>query len=431
MLVADVEGDGDLDLFIGGRLVPGRYPEPADSRLFRNEQGRLVEDQAAAAAWRGLGLVNAACFSDLDADGLPELVLACEWGALRVFQNLRGGFQDATDRWGLGASLGLWTSVQSGDFDGDGRMDLVAGNWGLNTHHRRFAKGPWYLYAGDFNGDGQVQTLEAALDTISAQVVPIRGLEQVSAALPWVRGRFETHEAYARAGVKEVLGDRLARARELRATTLASTLFLNRGDHFEAHPLPREAQWTTAWGLVVGDFNGDCREDLFVGQNCFAVRTEDDREAAGRGLLLMGDGQGGFKPLAGTESGIAVYGEQRGAATADYDGDGRPDLVVTQNAGLTRLFRNRGGVGGLRVRLEGPPSNPAGIGCAIRLVLGSRLGPAREVHGGGGYLSQDGAVSVLGAGEVPTQIQVRWPGGRSTLTRVPPGAKEVRVPAPE
>jgi hypothetical protein len=144
-------------------------------------------------------------------------------------------------------------------------------------------------------------------------------------------------------------------------------------------------------------------------------------------LWLRGNGHGSLQPVPGQESGIKVYGEQRGAALCDYDHDGRVDLVVTQNGNQTRLFHNVGAKPGLRVRLVGPAGNPWGIGAVVRLDYGERLGPAREVHGGSGYWSQDGPVQVLGMAQAPVGIWVRWPGGKTVLASVPAGAREVAV----
>jgi len=127
------------------------------------------------------------------------------------------------------------------------------------------------------------------------------------------------------------------------------------------------------------------------------------------------------------QSGIEVYGEQRGAAVADYDGDGRADLVVAQNGAPTKLFHNVGGRAGLRVRLTGPAGNPTGVGAQVRLKFGERFGPVREVHDGSGYWSQDDTVQVLGALEAPTHLWVRWPGGATSTVAVPTGAREVIV----
>ena len=122
-----------------------------------------------------------------------------------------------------------------------------------------------------------------------------------------------------------------------------------------------------------------------------------------------------------------VYGEQRGAAVADFDGDGRVDLVATQNGAETRLFKNVRGKPGLRVRLKGPPGNPWGIGAQIRLKHGERMGPVREVHGGGGYWSEDSPVQVLAMAELPAQLWIRWPGGKCFTVEVPAKAAEIQV----
>src|SRR6267142_3118834 len=211
------------------------------------------------------------------------------------------------------------------------------------------------------------------------------------------------------------------------ANRLESTVFLNRGDKLEARLMPPEAQFAPAFAVVVADYDGDGYEDVFISQNFFAEGPETSRCDAGRGLWLKGDGHGGLRAVPGPESGVLVYGEQRGAAAADFDGDGRIDLVVTQNAAQTRLFRNLRGKPGLRVRLKGPSGNPFGFGAQMRLKSGDRLGPVREVHGGGGYWSQDSPVQVLTGGDGPLQVWVRWPGGKSFTVPVPAGAAEVVI----
>ncbi|MCX6924774.1 MAG: CRTAC1 family protein, partial [Verrucomicrobia bacterium] len=167
-----------------------------------------------------------------------------------------------------------------------------------------------------------------------------------------------------------------------------------------------------------------------LSQNFFGTDLETGRYDAGRGLWLRGDGRGGFRAVPGQESGVKVYGEQRGAALCDYDGDGRVDLVVSQNAGETKLYRNEGGKAGLRVRLVGGGSNGDGVGGVVRLGAGGKWGAAREVHGGSGYWSQDSAVQVMSMGQEPaTEIQVRWPGGKVTSNTLPAKVREVRISA--
>jgi hypothetical protein len=222
----------------------------------------------------------------------------------------------------------------------------------------------------------------------------------------------------------------MSTARHLPITTLDQTVFLNRGDHFEAHALPLESQFAPAFAPVVADFDGDGNEDVFLSQNFSPTTVGNPRYDAGRGLLLLGDGKGGFVASSGTASGIKVYGDQRGAAAADYDRDGRVDLVVSQNGAETKLFHNQGAKRGLRVRLQGQASNPDGVGAQIRIHYGNQLGPVREVTAGSGYWSQNGAVQVMGLRAVPTEVTVRWPEGLQSRVVVPPGSLEVVVRHP-
>jgi hypothetical protein len=249
----------------------------------------------------------------------------------------------------------------------------------------------------------------------------------MSAGLPPLLEHFESSRNFSQATMDELLQRLGGNPVEVSATTLSSMVFLNRGDHLDPVPLPPEAQVAPVFGVIVADLDGDGVEDIFLGQNFFAQRWEMPRLDAGRGLWLRGDGRGGFSPVPGQESGIAVHGEQRGAAAADYDRDGRVDLLMSQNAAETKLYRNRRASPGLRVRLKGAPGNLTGVGATVRLSFGGRLGPAREIRSGSGYWSQDSAVLVLGVTEQPDGIWVRWPGGRTVTGALPPDLREVTI----
>lgn len=419
LALADVDGDGTLELFVGGRVAPGRYPEPATSGIFRRVDQRWI----AAQQFDQLGLVNGAVFTDLDADGFPELVLACEWGPVKILRRERGVFREVD--WGIANLRGWWTGVTAGDFDGDGRMDLVAGNWGRNSAYESHLAEGVRIYYGDYAGSGRIDGVEAFVE--GGRVWPRRDLDTMARALPWLRGKFTSYAAFSKATIEELLGDRLPAAKVLQVNRLDSTVFLNRGGRFEVRPLPIEAQFTPAFGICASDFDGDGHEDVFLAQNFFPTDGDTSRYDAGRGLLLRGDGRGDFTAVPGQRSGLLIYGEQRGAAACDYDGDGRVDLAVGQNRADTKLFHNERAFPAVRIRLRGPDGNKLGIGASLRRGTGQATGRASEIHAGSGYWSQDSSTMVLsGAGE---DVFVRWPGGRQTRSRLPAGAGHVAIDA--
>jgi hypothetical protein len=371
------------------------------------------------------GLVSGAVWSDLDADGWPELVLACEWGPIRIFQNHQGELTEVTRERGLAQTTGWWNGVTTADLDGDGLQDIIASNWGLNTGYQASPEHPLPLYFGEFDQPGVIHLLEATFDLELNQNVPMRSLNALGQAYPALLQRFPTHQAFSTAGISDLLPLFTNTLAHTQITTLASTLFLNRTGHFEARPLPTIAQLAPAFGVAVADWDGDGHEDVFLSQNFFALRPELPRHDSGRGLLLRGNGTGALDPVPGQLSGITVYGEQRGAAVGDFNADGRPDLVVTQNGAATRLYGNRYARPGLRVRLQGPPKNPHAIGAVIRLRFGQRLGPAREVHGGGGYWSLDSTIQVMARPEPATAVWVRWPDGIERSYPLDAGLSEI------
>jgi hypothetical protein len=435
LALADVEGDGDLDLFVGGRVMPGRYPEAASSRLYRYAGTQFQLDLMNSKTLENIGLVSGAVWSDLDGDGLPELILSCEWGPVKILRNEQGRLKlwnppvraanNSTST--MNELTGWWNGIATGDLDSDGRMDIVAANWGLNGDYLASRDRPLQLWHGDLLDRGVVDLIEAEWDPLAGAFAPRRRMDVLGRALPQLLDRFTSHRAYSEAALADVLGPLQSRARRLEAATLASTVFLNRGDRFEAVLLPREAQWAPAFGVNVADFDGDGNEDVFLSQNFFATEPETPRLDAGRGLLLRGAGSGKLEAIAGQRSGIEVYGEQRGSAVADFDADGRADLVVTQNGSATKLFHNQSGKPGLRIRLAGAPGNVDGVGAILRLKFGSKLGPAREIHAGCGYWSQDGAIQVLGMPEPATQLWVRWPGGRVFTIDLPANSRDIVV----
>jgi hypothetical protein len=366
----------------------------------------------------------------MDGDGDADLLLAREWGSILLLRNDGGHLTAAPASLGLDPWTSRWNGVAAGDVDGDGRLDIVATSWGRNTTTGADSARPLVMLSGQFGPEGEAHMLVARHDPRIGGLAPLNSYPRVRMVVPDLTRRLGTFAAYADATVDEVLGPLRSRVTETRVVTLDHMVFLNRGDRFEARPLPAEAQLAPAFYAGIADFDGDGVEDVFLSQNFFATAVGIPRFDGGRGLLLIGDGQGGLVPMSGVRSGILVYGDQRGAAYSDFDADGRLDLVVSQNAAATRLFRNVAAKPGLRVRLRGPAGNPDAIGAQVRVVYGERMGPVREIHAGSGYWSQNGAVQVFGLPAVPTEVWVRWPGGRMSRIPVPNAAGDLVVTSP-
>lgn len=423
MALADINGDGLLDLFVGGRFIPGHYPEAASSAVWVNDRGELKLSASASQPFESLGLVSGATLADLDGDGWPDLALALEWGPVRVFRNNHGKFEDMTSQWGFGGLTGWWTSIAAGDFDGDGRLDLAVGNWGRNTLYELYAGARLAVFFGDWNADGRIALIEAWQQ--GTNWFPVHNRAWLASTVPLLASKFPTHQSFAKASVQDILGDRYQTAKTLEATELRSGIFLNHGSRFEWVPLPRDAQLCPVLSINVGDFDGDGIEDLFLSQNFFSAIPENtgqeaiSRDDSGRGLWLRGNGNGTFTAVDGSITGIKIYGEQRGAALADFNHDGRMDLCVSQNNGETKLYLNKTGKRGLRVILHGEAGNPEAIGAAMRVRYSEgRLGPCRTITAGSGYWSESAATQVLGCGQTPGALWIRWPGGREETVQL-------------
>jgi hypothetical protein len=436
MAAADIDGDGDLDLFVGGRFRPGRYPEPTSSALWLNEQGELRPNRSASQPFESIGLVSGAAFGDLDGDGHPDLALAVEWGPVRVFRNHNGRFEDMTAEWGLADRTGWWTGITMGDFDADGKLDLAVGNWGRNSIYEIYRDvGPpkgatpsprLRLVYGQWNDDGTVEMVEAWQR--GQDWLPVRSQLWFASGFPALASQFPTHQAYGKATVEQLLGPRQEKAKVLEATELASGIFLNRGSHFDWVPLPREAQMAPVFSINVGDFDGDGLEDLFLSQNFFGTPSDLSRDDGGRALWLRGSGRGTFIAADASVTGIQVHGEQRGAALADFNHDGRVDVVVSQNNAATRMYVNQRGQRGLRLALNGPSANPDSVGAQLRLQYADgRAGPCRTIQAGSGYWSQDGPVQVLGLAGPPVALWIRWPNGKEQTVRLQDQTRDIHL----
>ncbi|MCU0862484.1 MAG: FG-GAP-like repeat-containing protein [Planctomycetes bacterium] len=411
---ADFDRDGDLDLFVGGRVEPGRFPRAPDSRLLRNDDGRFVDaTEALLPALRDVGMVTAAVWSDLDGDGFQDLAVAGQWWPLRVFRNDAGkGFVERTKELGFEAVRGQWNGLAAADLDGDGDMDLVAGNLGLNTKYKATAEKPLRLFARDFDDNGTLDVIEGK--QTADGVLPVRGLSCSSQAMPFVREKFPTYDAFARANLAQIYGDdRLSMSYALVCNELQHIVFDNRGDRFVAMPLPSRAQLSPVFGIGIADFDGDGLQDLVLAQNFFSPEPETGRFDGGLGVLLRGRGGLQFEAVPADRSGIVMPEDGKALLVTDLDGNGVPDFACATNDGPVRTFVGTGKPG-LAVRLRGAAGNPTAIGATIELVAKDGSVQRRELAAGSGYLTQGPAVAWFAPASAGSRLRVRWPDGASS-----------------
>ncbi|MDO8348725.1 MAG: VCBS repeat-containing protein, partial [Planctomycetota bacterium] len=411
---ADFDRDGDLDLFVGSRVVPGRFPHAPGSTLLRNDGGRFVDATAELLSeLRTASMVTSAVWTDLDDDGWPDLVVAAQWQPLRVFGNREGTFRDRTGELGLHDMRGQWNGVAAGDLDGDGDLDLVATNLGLNTKYKASASSPLHLFARDFDGNGTLDVVEAKHQ--GPLMLPVRGLSCSSEAMPFLGAKFPTYDAFARANLTEIYGtEPLQQCLELTCNELRHVVLENQGGTFVLHPLPRLAQVSAAFGIGIADFDGDGHVDLVLGHNSFSPEPETGRFDGGLGVLLRGRGGLQFDAVPAHASGIVMPEDSKGLAVIDLDGDARPDFLCATNDGPVRTFLARPSTPTLAVRLAGPAGNPTAVGARVQLVRPDGTRQVVEIAAGSGYLGQSDAEAFFTKVTPGSRIVVRWPHGHTT-----------------
>ncbi|MEO6005311.1 MAG: FG-GAP-like repeat-containing protein [Opitutus sp.] len=418
-VAADFDRDGLIDVFLGGRVVVGAYGATPSSAVWINHGGTFTDETTRwAPDLATAGMVSAALATDVDQDGWIDLLLAVHWGEVQYWHNSGGkGFENWTNKASFGtAGDGWWNSLAAGDFNGDGQMDYVAGNLGLNTPYQASPTEPALLYRGTFDSSGGPQLVEALV--VEGREVPRRGRTSLAAGVPSLRQKFPTFKAYASASLPEVLGEvGLSRATRLRATNFQSGVFLSQPDGtYRFVPLPRLAQIAPIYGLVACDFDGDGNADIAAVQNSYAPISEIGRFDGGLGQFLRGDGQGNFVAVPAKESRLIVPGDGKGLVFVDLDQDGWPDLITTRNNDHALCFHNNRRTGGnsFAVELRGSKQNPHGIGSRIEVVLTDGKKLNAEVSAGGGYLSQSSPVCFFGFpdGNAPKQINVHWASGQ-------------------
>ena len=340
----DYDSDGLIDLFVGGRVVPGKYPETPRSFLYCNVGGKLVDvTDTVAPGLRKVGMVTAVVWADIDGDKLPDLLVATEWGTVSYWHNTGGKFENLTEKAGLAPYTGWWSALTVADVNGDGRPDLVAGNVGLNTKYQASADEPTVLFSGDFDGTGKSQLVEAQYE--AGKLFPLRGRSKLGYAFPWLPKKYPTYKAFGQASVSDIFGaDRLAKVNKLAATELASGVFVNQGNGtFKFQRLPRLAQIAPINSIIARDLDGDGKLDLFCVGNNFGPEANTGRFDGGLGVLLKGDGLGSFTPLSPSASGLVVPGEARSAVVLNPTTDGKMDVIVSECAGPLLVFQRKAG----------------------------------------------------------------------------------------
>jgi hypothetical protein len=416
---ADYDRDGDVDVFVGGRVLPGQYPLAPASRLLRNDGGRFADaTESVASDLLHTGMATSALWSDVDDDGWLDLLVAHEWGPVKCYRNDGGRLVDRTEESGLGRYTGWWNGLAGRDVDNDGDIDFVATNVGLNSRYRATAEQPLRLYYGDFTGAGINECIEAYYE--NRRLLPVRDRVYATLVVPWVAEKFPTHKAYGRATLEEIYSaERLEAAAQFSANTLESGVFLNDGrGRFAFRPLPRLAQAAPGFGAAHHDGNADGLVDLYMVQNSYSSQPAIGRMDGGMSLFLQGDGRGGFSPTPPETSGLVVPADAKSLAATDLNGDGWCDFVVGVNNFRALAFERRDGAGGtpFRVRLQGRAGNTQGVGARVSVRLDDQSVQTAEVYAGEGYLSQSAGSMMFAVpkGRHVVAVDVRWPSGKAT-----------------
>jgi hypothetical protein len=336
---ADYDQDGDLDLFIGGAAQPGRYPYPERSYLLQNDGGVFSDVTASVVPeLENIGMVKDAEWLDLNGDNTPDLLIAGEWMPIQVYLNENGKLRNASAEWGTANLKGWWYSLESADLDGDGDLDIVAGNVGMNTKFSATQEKPFKIYSADFDDNG---THDIVLTKkYKGEYVPVRGRECSSQQMPFIAEKFESYDGFAKANLAGIYGeDKLQDALSLSVTDFHSVVLINEGEKgFEVRNLPNLAQIAPVNDILIQDFNLDGTLDLLVAGNNYDTEVETPRYDAGSGLLLSGDGKGNFSPLGIRETNIYMPGNTKDMALMKTAFPGISLLLVANNNAENQVF---------------------------------------------------------------------------------------------
>ena len=341
----DFDHDGKIDLFVGGRGVPGSFPLPSRSWLLHNESSNGVirftdVTDEVCPALRLPGMVKAAVWTPVDDARYPDLLIAGDWMPVRFFRNEKGRLSDVSAAAGLQHLSGMWSSITPADVDGDGRTDFILGNCGLNNQFKATPSEPMTLYAADFDENGSLDPMLCYY--IQGKSYPMASRDELLDQIVSLRKKFNSYKAYADATITDIFPpDRLAKATVLQCDQLASGILYNRGNgQFSFSPLPTAAQFSKVYGAVVDDFDGDGKKDILVAGNFFPYRTQLGRCDAGLGMLLKGPGPE-FQPIDNARSGCYIGGDVRGMVEV-RNGSGDRLLVVAKNNDAVQVLKVSG-----------------------------------------------------------------------------------------
>jgi hypothetical protein len=326
-------------VFIGGRVEPGRYGINPHSTLLRNDGRGHFSDVTAQVApeLARIGLVTDALWVDVDHDGRLDLVVVGEWMPITVFRNTGTKLERLPVR-GLEHTSGMWNRIITADFNGDGRPDFVVGNLGLNSRLHATTTEPARMYVKDFDRNGFPEQIVTLYE--NGKSVPLALRDELTNALPYLKPRYPKYSDYAGQTVEQIFGSGLNDAVVKQAETFASAIALsNRDGSYTLVPLPSAAQIAPVYGILAGDFDHDGKTDLLLAGNFSGVPPEIGSMMASYGLLLRGDGRGGFTPVHADQSGFVVPGEARDIQRLRTR---RGDLyIVARNNDRPLFFRPR------------------------------------------------------------------------------------------
>jgi hypothetical protein len=332
VVAADFDHDGDLDLFVAGRLTPGRYPSSPRSYLLRNDKTSFTDISGEELS--SPGMVTTALWTDFDNDGWVDLIIAGEFMAVKFFKNDHGKLKDYTGETGLQHTNGWWNSIAAADFDKDGDIDYVLGNLGLNSPLKATKEEPVCVYANDYDKDGRLDPVMCHYINGVEHVVASR--DDINRQMNSMRARFRTYEAYADVDFRNTFRhDEIAAASVLKSETFESSYIENKGGgKFEMRSLPLHAQFSPIYGMLTGDFNGDGNIDVLAVGNSFSTEVQTGRYDAQGSVLLAGDGHSQFSVLPAS---MQAKGDNKSIVEL-HNSKGDQVFVVGVNSDSIRVF---------------------------------------------------------------------------------------------